>query len=750
MSSQAPPDLRVICRKISSIPPTQLPHALPALTTHIARCSHVLSASQEQKPKGDASQVSVLVHKLKTGITTLLTSRTPEARFAAIGLVKAMVDVGGWETLRGSGPWVRALLTILQRGDSFASKEMAIITLARIYMLVQPYQTLVREIATPTIPDFAKACLQIMKPTASESIVSVPFSMLETICDAFSTLIPLFPATFRPFSSRIRSATRDYLAPTSSDGVLVPNSLQRAAGRLVVSLHHVAAKSGGSDEWAKTLDGTLRELHATADQVFRAVDEAWQSSDDHGRSRVDPDGEPHGGSASADQLPPWTGLSAGIDRLIGLFNHLGDYLRCSTKVSVTVPVGSLLNAISRVCLIAKLSPKTQNWDQAVETNAAIGREEKEELWSLMPEVHAAAMGLALVMLQRFDMAMVPLVPELTDHLVRIFKSGMDIPTVRVAGYLVLRKLLSIAGPTLPKPAVVLLEPLVAACCRDLQQDAGYLKPSSKEAASAQDTKKNGVANADLFLQPSASATEEYLTLAPHHKAAVAQVLPLMFSSLPQQHLKPNLRSLLDKTSILTRNREAMLHSVLHPFKDQRGRMYPSILPHLSRQFPHDQALEVLRSNLRVGSVLEGASLASKLEPQEDDSDAVDEAMGGEDAGNEEQEADRAKDHPQDAPLFIMPQVEDDVPAQSNPFAPRTLQGDIPSHSGNPADLQPKRKHEGPDPQPPKRQELDRSPPAAVTDSAAKPQDDEDDDDSDVSVHLNMELEEDDDEEEDEG
>lgn len=73
-----------------------------------------MSAPQEQKPKDDASEGSLLVHKLKTNVSTLLNGRSREGRFAAIGLIKAMVDVGGWEVLRGSEPWVRGLLSIVQ------------------------------------------------------------------------------------------------------------------------------------------------------------------------------------------------------------------------------------------------------------------------------------------------------------------------------------------------------------------------------------------------------------------------------------------------------------------------------------------------------------------------------------------------------------------------------------------------------------------------------------------------------------
>lgn len=620
-------------------------------------------------------------------------------------------------------------------------------TLTRIFVLVHPYQTLAREIGTPNIQAFATACLQLIKPTVPGEPSAAPSVIMETICDAFSTLIPLYPTTFRPSSSQVRSAVRGCLAPTCSDSVFVSRSQQRAAGRLTVSLHQVAAKSGGSDEWAKMVDSVLRELHATADQVFRAVDEAWQSSEGYGRAHVDPDGEPSGGSTSWDQQPPWSGLSAGAQRLIGLFNHLADYLQSPTKAPVTVPLGAIVNAISRVCLIAKLSPKTQTWDQAVETNPAIGREEKDELWSLIPDIHVAAMDLTLVMLQMLGKGMVPLVPELSDHLVRIFRSGMNIPEVRKAGYLVLERLLSLAGPTMSKQAVAMLEHLVAACCRDLQQEAGFLKPSNRPGPRAQDSKKSGgVANVDLFLQPLASAAEEAFSLDPDHKAAAVRLLPVMLSDLPQQHLKPTLRGLLDKTAILTRSRKGMLCSVLHPYQDQRGRMFPSILPHLSRQYPQDQGLEILRSNLRVGSVLgESNMYASMAEPEEEIGDESGDEMAIEGG---ESEVESGKGLAQAAPLPTMPPIEDEVPVQSNPFAPGSIETSIPRHAGNPADQQPKRKHEGIDHNPPKRQELENAAASvdvgATSRRPAPPSAAEEDEDSDVSVHLNMELEDDDD------
>ncbi|KAG6011219.1 hypothetical protein E4U54_008204 [Claviceps lovelessii] len=783
MAPLPPSDLKVLCRKLASIPQARLPHAVPSLSKHIVRCKAVLSSPQDPKSKEDGSQSAQLVHTLRTSVTSLLLNgRSREARFAAIGLIKTIIDVGGWEMLRTSDPWVRGLLSVIQKGDPLPSKELAILTLTHIYVAVQPFQTLVREIATPTIPTFVTACLQLIKPHGSGR-APAPLSTVETICDSFSTLIPLYPATFRPSSSAMRSAVRCYLAPTLTDDVLVPQSLQRAARKLAISLPCVAAKSGGSEEWAKLVDGLLRELHATGDQVFRAVDESWEGTSGYTRQRVGPDGEPAGGGDSNDQLPRWNGLASGAERLTGIFNYLADCLTYPTKAPVVIPVGALLDAVSRVCLIARLNPKAQTWDQALETHAAISREEKEELWSCMPDIHLSALALTSQMLYRFGQGMIPLIPEILDHLVRVFKSGIANPDTRTAGYRLLSSIVTLVGPTMSRAAVGSIEPLMAACCRDLQEDAGFLKLSTKSSAtSTSDPKKkkgssnnqssssnsSSLANADLFLRPQAHAAETSVSLEAHHKAAANEVLISLLSSLPQHHLKPTLRGLLDKTAILARNREAMVASVLNPYKDQRGRVYPSILPHLSQQYPHDQGLEILRSNLRTTpSVLSNADMLASVTAVEQDSEDDDPEDGAHDDDEEMRDAEETPQmesnhrqtlqdvlHPTTAGQSQTPNGDGAAnlpPPQSNPFEAKAL-----SPSGS-AESPTKRKHEDAAIAPSKRQEMTQPavavaalpvaiPAAGQADDAG---DGDDDDDSDESVHLNMELDEDEDEDEDE-
>lgn len=637
-------------------------------------------------------------------------------------------------------------------------KELAIIVLSKIFGSVNQYQTLVREIATPNIPAFATACLQLMKAPSLGQAPAAPFVVVESICDAFSTLIPLYPATFRPFSSKIKSAIKGYLAPTISDDVLVPEPLQRAARKLAITLPCVAAKSGGSEEWANLVDGILRDIHLTADQILRAVDESWEGSAGYGRGRVGPDGELCGGGDAADQLPLWSGLTAGAERLMGLFAYLADCLMHPTKAPVTIPVGALLDAVSRICLVARQAPKSQTWDQAVATNASIGREEKDELWSCIPDLHISALELVNAMLRRFGPGTLPLIPEALDHLVRVFKSGIGNPAVRNTAYGLLEAILLLSGPTMSKATVLMLDPIIAACCRDLQEHSGFLKPVVKPSSSNKDGKKNGVANADLFLQPQASAVVKVtMQLEASHKVTADNLLTVLLSSLPQSHLKPTLRGLVDKTAIITRNRDAMISSVLNPYKDQRGRMYPSILPHLSQQYPQDQGLEILRSNLRTATV-SGSSdmIASVAEVEQEEEDDDDEEMADDEPPVDEHIDDTVQDVGQPGLLPSIPSATVNLPIQSNPF--ESTSGNHPSafQVGSAGDSFSKRKHEDAESVPSKRQEVAKSVaelpkpiPASTTSVANDAAEHDDDDDDEESVHLNMELEEDDDEEDEE-
>jgi pre-rRNA-processing protein RIX1 len=107
-----PPELRVLNHQLSTVPTAQLPQITPLLLRNVLRCQGPLSAPSTNAAKDDSSEASA-VHTLKTHVSRLLFGRSAEGRFAAIILAKGIIDVGGWEVLRGALKWVQGLLAIL-------------------------------------------------------------------------------------------------------------------------------------------------------------------------------------------------------------------------------------------------------------------------------------------------------------------------------------------------------------------------------------------------------------------------------------------------------------------------------------------------------------------------------------------------------------------------------------------------------------------------------------------------------------
>ncbi|KAK3388202.1 rRNA processing/ribosome biogenesis-domain-containing protein [Sordaria brevicollis] len=650
-----PSDLRVLCRRLASTPVDDLPHICPLLVSQVLRCGEALSAVPETKAKDKSSESATLVHRLRTHITTLLTGKSASGRFAAVSLVKAVVDVGGWESLRASDAWIRGLIAILGKPDPLVSKELCVITLTKIYSLLQGYQTLIREMATPTLPSFVTAMLNLVKPPASSKAPKVPASFVDIIAGSLAKIVALYPTTTRPFNSQIRAAFKAYVAPTMTDATIVPQSLRESARALLVVLHYTAPKNGSSDEWAKGIKNYIKEAHATADQVFRAVRESWESTAGYRVDMVRTDGEPFGGGNEADELPAWTGVTAGSERLAGLIGQLIEYLRVSTKAPVVVPVGELLDLASRITLITL--PKPTTGEDSIETNPAISRDEKAELWSVLPEVHMAVLNLHTVLLGRLGANAVPLATDILDQMVRVFTSGRHIAAIRETVYVLAKDLLEISGPGLLKLNVDSMVPVIQSTCQDILRATGHFSDSSAGGPSATNSNPNpkkptagktgaGImnkpaqasSNADAFLTSSSSSSilSTDPTTNPLFSAALS-LLPLFLSRLPQRHLSPEARGLIDRTAILANSKAAMLASVLNPYKDTRGRYYPTILPFLVRQFPADQEVEVLRTNLmRVGAGV-SQQVATSWNPEEGLEELA--ATAGKTAGDKEEDED---------------------------------------------------------------------------------------------------------------
>ena len=105
--------LRVITQRLTSTPAWQLPHVVPALAYHVSECRRILTIAEVDLKNRDGADNAVLVHQFKTQISTLLHDQSQEARYTAIVLIKASIEVGGFTILQGVGQWVKGLIVVL-------------------------------------------------------------------------------------------------------------------------------------------------------------------------------------------------------------------------------------------------------------------------------------------------------------------------------------------------------------------------------------------------------------------------------------------------------------------------------------------------------------------------------------------------------------------------------------------------------------------------------------------------------------
>lgn len=438
--------------------------------------------------------------------------------------------------------------------------------------------------------------------------------------------MPGHPAIFRPFAGQIRQVTRVYVAPTFCDGFFVPESLKESARSLAVLLHQTAPKNTSGEEWGKNVRELVKEIHTTTDQVYRAVVEDWESAAGYVSQPVDVNEELHGGGKSKDDYPAWTGIDAGLERLQGLLGYLEEHFKHHTATAVTVPLGIIDDLLTRLMSVAAPQPsKNGSGHGGMRLHPAISREEREGLWSGLPQTYIGVMEVYGILIERLQHNFTSLAQGCLEQITWTFRTGKQDEKYRAKAYDVIATILPLCASGLPKPSIDRMTLVIVSCCKELRT-VDDVVPAMASKDSSGKTTSNGVANADSFLK-----NKSILSTADVYDSEVVRsakaLLPQLFTLIPQQHLEAYTRAELDRTAILSHHKEAMLASVLSPFLGRNGKSLPSILPHLCRAYPRDSAVEaLLRPRLPVirqsGPVM-GAPLEEELDEDEDDDVAMD-------------------------------------------------------------------------------------------------------------------------------
>lgn len=606
-------NLRVITQRLTFTPAWQLPNIVVHLANSLKTCKPIL-ATADLRQRNHGSDAAVLVHKFKTQLSALLQDRSPEARWVAIVLIKATIENGGWEVQRGCGAWVRGLLGVLSKADPPTTKQLCIITLTRIFELIQEHQSLVREITTPSLPGYITSCLNLVKSRTVPSINSVSHeTTLDAILQSFGTLLPHHPTLFRPFLTQIRSLIIPLLAATPSSLVVDEDLEQRplASGTYVAHssrhlfalLSNCAPKNNFAEDWAGSVQSIINSLHKSADKAFRAVVENWESSASHVSQSGNLSHNFRDNVCSLDEddlgLPSWRGIHAGLERIDGLLHSLKAFLTAPTKMSVKIPIGAFIDVTERILSITLPSSENENEYDVPIFNPEAGKEERDGLWTGLPIIHVTALELLSLLILRLGRNSAIAFHVILERSLWVFEAECTNDHIRAIVYKLVSDILRYLGWSLPKPIASQLSICVKNCCEDLALSKNQTTPTDDSAFDntagpiQRQTDSSGSKNTDSrlgFLTRSTSHSKNQATF----RSAAELLLSVSVSHVPKGVFDDSLRLLIDQTAILIKSKPAMLASALSPPLDRNGaRKLRSVVPLLAREFHSSLEVEIL-------------------------------------------------------------------------------------------------------------------------------------------------------------
>ena len=573
--------LRAIATRLTVTPVEDLPRIAGFLATSLGQCS-VEAQFSDIKTSGSSS---VTAHKLKTRITSLLQDRSTAGRFSATVLIKAIVDGGGSNVLSTSEVWARGLLTCLNKPDPVHVKKLYLASVTRIFLLTRHIQTLQREITTPLLPAFITACLSLIRPIKAQvgaSITEVASPLLDPVLHCWVQLLPQHATIFRPFLARIRLLGQRLL----EDSTTVTSSRDLAT-RLMCLLISCAPKNTASQEWTQTAAGIIGSAHQTADQLFRAVIEVYEPND---ITNQKPSGKCNFSTdpkiSDKDQLGlgAWTGISEGGSRLVTVIDWLIELVSLPTVQNVTIPVGSILDLTSRILAVIPPDSKT-NAAAALRYHNEASREEKEQLWLNLPQIHTSCLHLLETMIKIHGQSILPAFGPMFNQIMESFEVMSKDGTIRQVVYKIFSDVLGSVDLKQLKLSRTGTSLLIDRCCNDLNT----CLPATTDLGNPKASKEGF-----LSIKPVSVAQNHVLQKQFSVFEAAWTLLPEIIIHCPSSLISSQSRLVLDRLSVLLDHKDAMLASVMCPMVSDQGKATTaSLLPFLARSAADSITTEAL-------------------------------------------------------------------------------------------------------------------------------------------------------------
>ncbi|KAL9612422.1 MAG: hypothetical protein Q9167_002970 [Letrouitia subvulpina] len=432
---------------------------------------------------------------------------------------------------------------------------------------------------------------------------------MTTILDAFCELLPFHPSLFRPFVGQLRELLRCLLAPTRSnvssegtavvDGKRVLEATASSARRLLVILCSCAPKNTSGQEWVQSLEKLVNQCHRTANLVFRAVIEdlvpSWaiQAEIAQPKSFDMMLNEPQGDLLN---LPSWTGIHGGIERLQGQIKTLQAFLTTKTSSSVALPLEKVADVAKRILLVLPPGEAQDQLRSSDRVNPEVDREEREALLVALPKLHVLAINLIMSLLMRFERGLVTSIGEILEQILWNFCAQRNHDGVRGATYDILCLYLSLFGPTTPRDLASMISDCVESACEDLLPfNKSTQKTAQDGSEAARQLGENGApSKSGSSYIKSLGHNAFFPNISAQTKAAARALICSALKDLPNNFLLPTARAQVDVVSILVEdNKDLMEASTMNPPSQRQHEEQRTILPFLARKFARYERVEAL-------------------------------------------------------------------------------------------------------------------------------------------------------------
>ncbi|KAI7658758.1 hypothetical protein KC318_g11041 [Hortaea werneckii] len=273
-----------------------------------------------------------------------------------------------------------------------------------------------------------------------------------------------------------------------------------------------------------------------------------------------------------------------------------------------------------VDLLARIfSVRAAHWkEHGLQINNQVPKDEREELFRLLPGLHVAAIELVLATMERFQHTIDSTCQPLLSYVVDALLSERRHVGMRTVGYIYLACVLDLHGASYEKQDIADIEPIIKNCCQELLP----LDDSSTPGSTVASGKIAGAAG-DMSLQHSKGGSSHPTALTDLH-AAASSLLPLCLSKLNAAYIPGKLRALMDRTAVLTQHKDALVASVLNPSpKTASSGIETSLLPLLVKQYPDQPEVEaVLRPRMPVIPASKRRNTDGETDEEEDEDESL--------------------------------------------------------------------------------------------------------------------------------